>query len=145
MAEISKQVSSRTALELERGRIIAQRAQRQRDLTRYEKGGKVKVMVAMNGHENYEPRGQVNLFYVAGVKVAHQNIIDDDYPSEGVMAFIALAVGVTVGTEGIPPVMDDSPDAAAARERRNAYRDKYLGQWRELNEPKVTAAVKDKP
>lgn len=116
-----KRVSEQTRLEQERGRIIAQRAQRERDLNRYISGGKVQV-------EREIPSN--TLFFVAGVQIASQSILDDDYPSEGVMAIIGMAVNATVGTDGIPPVMDDSPEAMAERARRNSYRDKYLGQWR---------------
>lgn len=117
-------------MELERGRIIAQRARRMRDMDRYVAGKKVQINVALPGHPLYAP-GCVNMFYVGGVMVAHQNILEDDYPSEGVMAVVAVAVATSVGVEGIPPVMDDSPEAVAARERRTLYRDMYLGQWRE--------------
>lgn len=116
-----KRVSEQTRLEQERGRTIAQRAQRERDLNRYISGGKVQV-------EREIPSN--TLFFVAGVQIASQSILDDDYPSEGVMAIIGMAVNATVGTDGIPPVMDDSPEAMAERARRNSYRDKYLGQWR---------------
>lgn len=118
---------------MERGRIIAARATRERDLARYVAGKKVKVTVALSGHALWVDRGRVKLFYVDGVQIAHQNQLDDDYPSEGVMAVIAMAVNATVGTEGIPPVMDDSPEEKAARDQRNAYRDKYLGAWRQAH------------
>lgn len=120
--------AERTAFELERGRIIGGRAKRESDLARLVQGKKVKVMVALSGHAYYEPTGQVNIFYVEGVEVAHQNIIADDYPSEPVMAVIQLAVSATVGYEGIPSEETIDP---AVRARRNEYRDRYLGQWRD--------------
>ncbi len=113
------------------------------DVERYVAGNKLKLMVALQGHAHYSPVGQVTLFEVDGVTCAHQNLLDDDYPSELVMASIALAVGATLGTEGIP-----GPDYALTDEqkenvaRRNAYRDRYLGQWRDKYDQPVTATVK---
>lgn len=120
--------ATRRDLEMERGRHIAGRAKRQTDLARYIQGMKVKIMVAMPGHAFYENKGRVNLFYVDEVCVAHQNEMDDDYPSEGVMAVLALSVGATVGFEGIPPA--ETLDAQI-RARRNEYRDRHLGHWRD--------------
>lgn len=76
-------------------------------------------MVALPGHQFYEPTGRVNLFEVGGVRVAHQNEAADDYPSEVVMATIQLAVGSTVGYEGVP---SSSTIDEATRARRNEYR-----------------------
>lgn len=100
--------------------MIAQRAKRHSDLDRYVAGKKVSVMVALLGHPQYEGHGRVNLFYVDGVKVASQNISDDDYPSEAVMATIALSVAATVGTDGIPSGVTIDTET---RDRRNQYRD----------------------
>lgn len=108
-------------LEMDRGRQIAQRAKRQSDLSRLIEGKKVQVMCAMPGHMHYEDHGRVNLFDVAGVRVAHQNEADDDYPSEVVMAMIGIAVAATVGLEGVPSstTIDES-----TRKRRNEYRER---------------------
>lgn len=122
--------------ELERGRLIAGRAKRQSDLDRYVDGKKVKIMVALPGHPLYvdtkkdrqDRYGQTNLFYVDGVQIAHQNTADDDYPSEGVMAVIAMAVGATVGFDGIPEVRpthhvsEESKSYAAALRAANKGR-----------------------
>lgn len=121
-------VSERTALEIERGRIIGERKKRESDLTRLVEGKKVKIMCALHGHAYYEPHGCVNIFYVEGVDIGHQNIVEDDYPSEAVMAVIGLAVGATVGYEGVPSAQTIDP---AVRSRRDEYRDRYLGQWRD--------------
>ena len=118
---------TRTEIEMERGRIIAERAKRQSDLSRYVEGKKVKVMVALPGHLHYEPHGRVNLFYVADAFLGHENEMTDDYPSEGLMARIALAVAATVGFEGIPSATTLD---AETRARRNAYRDQYLPNGR---------------
>ena len=128
-----KPISERTRLEIERGRVIAGRAKRHSDLDRYVAGKKISVMVALPGHALYEPKGRVNLFYLYGktkdvALIAHQNIIDDDYPSEAVMSAIALVVGATLGTEGIPDAQTIDP---ITRARRNEYRDKHLGHWRD--------------
>lgn len=112
-------VSERTLLEMERGRIIAQRKQRESDLSRLVEGKKVKIMVAMPGHAYWEDRGRVNLFYVDDVQIGHQNEMDDDYPSELIMATIQLAVSATVGYEGVPSATTIDPDTRA---RRDEYR-----------------------
>lgn len=129
---MTNQISEQTRLELERGRIIAERARRSSELLRFKVGGKLKWDVALEGHPLYEPKGQVNLFIVDDVQVAHQNVMDDDYPSEAVYATVVMAINATVGTEGVPgpdyELSDEEKDAAA---RRNAYRDQYLGQWRD--------------
>lgn len=119
----------RTKLEMERGRIIAERAKRQSDLSRYIEGKKVKVQCALPGHPYYEPHGRVNIFYVDNVDIAHQNEDADDYPSETVMAKVALAVGATVGMEGIPSATKIDE---ATTKRRDEYR-KHLGAWRRIH------------
>jgi hypothetical protein len=113
----------RTALELERGRIIAERKQRESDLSRLIKAKKVKFEAS---NDPDHPPTQV--FYVAGVEVGRQNLIDDDYPSEAIMATILLAVHLTVGMEGVAPEEETAPEVRAYR---NAYRDRYLGYWRD--------------
>lgn len=120
--------AERTVLEMERGRIIGERKQRNSDLDRFVLGKKVAINVALPGHAFYEDKGQVNLFYVEGMCVGRQNIIDDDYPSELVMAKIQLAVSATVGYEGVPSAQTIDPET---RSRRDEYRDRYLGQWRD--------------
>lgn len=110
---------SRRKQEMERGRIIAGRAKRQSDLSRYIEGKKVKVMVALPGHPYYEPHGRVDIFYVDNVEIGHENQDSDEYPSETVMAKIALAVGATVGFDGIPSSTTIDP---ATRKRRDEYR-----------------------
>lgn len=121
-------MSTRRQQEMERGRQIAERARRADDLSRYKACCKVGVMNALKGHAYWHPQGCVDIFYVDGVEVAHQNEIDDDFPSETVMATIALAVGATVGFEGIPSA--ESGIDPADRARRNLYRE-HLGAWRE--------------
>jgi len=128
-------MSEQTRQELERGRVIAGRAKRNSDLDRYVAGKKIKVMCAMPGHPLWENRGRVNLFYLndgdadgTQPMLAHQNIMDDDYPSEAVMATIAMVVGATIGTEGIPGAETIDKET---RERRNVYRDQHLGLWRD--------------
>lgn len=110
----------KTKLECERGRIISERAKRQSDLSRYVEGKKVKVMVALAGHVKWEDRGRVNLFYVDDVFVGSQQEADDDYPCEALMATIALAVGATVGFEGIP---SSTTIDVETRKRRDKYRE----------------------
>lgn len=107
--------------------MISERATRQDHLARYVAGKKVKVMVAMSGHKFYQNHGRVNIFYVDGVVIGHANEDEDDYPSEGLMATVALAVNATVGAEGIPSGQTISPEERA---RRDKYREN-LGQWRE--------------
>lgn len=111
---------TRTEVEMERGRRIAERAKRQSDLSRFIKGKKVRVMVAMPGHPCYEPQGRVNLFYVDDVLIGHENEMSDEYPSETLMAKIQLSVGATVGYDGIPSATTIDEDT---RHRRNVYRD----------------------
>lgn len=96
--------------------MIGARKLRQVDLARLAGGGKVKISVALYGHEDYEPTGRVNLFYVAGVRVAKQNTFDDDYPSEGVMATLLLAVGATVGLDNLPDAPSESEGAQPREE-----------------------------
>lgn len=138
MAE--RRLSERTRLEQERGRIIGQRKLRERDLERYVAGKKVQVIytndpAAGTGHTAKRPTDTMACFIVNGVECCRESILGDDYPSERVMATINLAVACTVGTEGIPPVMDDSPEAVAARARRDTHRDQFLGQWRRNFDP----------
>lgn len=112
--------TSKTEIEMERGRIIAERAKRQDDLDRYVAGKKVAIMVALPGHRHYDQTAaRVNIIYVDDVEIGHENIAADDYPSEALMAKIALAVGATIGFEGIPSnsTIDDE-----TRRRRDAYR-----------------------
>lgn len=97
-------------IEMERGRVIADRARRLSDLERYVVAKKVKIMVALPGHPLHDTlydrstlRGHVNIFSVGGVQCCHENTAEDEYPSERVMATIALAVGATVGFDNIPP------------------------------------------
>lgn len=111
----------RRALEIERGRVIGQRKQREQDLSRLVQGKKVQVNV--DGHEHQ--------FFVDGVAVAKQSMLADDYPGEGVMATILLAVGATVGTDGLPPVEHGNVGREDEVAHARAYRDKHLGQWRE--------------
>lgn len=94
--------SRQTLVEMERGRIIAQRAKRHDDLRRLIAGKKVKVMVVLPGHPDYIPSGSVCRFYVDGVCVGHQNEREDDYPGELLMATIHLAISATVGYAGVP-------------------------------------------
>lgn len=124
-------VSERTQLEMERGRVIADRARRESDLNRLVEGKKVKVMVALPGHAYYEPHGRVNLFYVEKVLVAHQNLQEDDYPNEVVMATIQLAVSATVGYDGVPSGTTIDPALRAARDK---YRNQ-MGQNLKITEP----------
>lgn len=112
---------------MERGRIIAQRAKRQSDLSRYIEGKKVSIMVALVGHQFWEDHGRVNLFYVDSVQIGHENEDADDYPSEGLMAVIAMAVSATVGFDGIPNA--ETLDAET-RARRNVYRDRMAQSLR---------------
>lgn len=126
-------VSEQTQMEMERGRLIGQRKERQRDLDRLVEAKKVSIMVALPGHAYYEPKGRVNIFHVDGVAVAHQNIMADDYPSEGVMAVLLLSVGSTVGTDGVAPVESAWVGREDEHAARVAYRDKHLGQWRQHN------------
>lgn len=135
------ELSEQTKLELERGRVIGMRKMRENHLARYVHAGKVKVLTALQGHALWEPRGQVNIFSVDGVVIGAQNVLDDDYPSEAIMAKIALAVAATVGTEGIPgPDYELTEQEKAAAARRNAYRDQHLGQWRERFDNKDVTA-----
>lgn len=124
-------VSERTQLEMERGRVIADRARRESDLNRLVKGKKVKIMVALPGHAYYEPNGRVNLFFVEKVLVAHQNLQEDDYPNEVVMATIQLAVSATVGYDGVPSGTTIDPALRAARDE---YRNQ-MGQNLKIMEP----------
>lgn len=135
MSEAKSKAALRTELEQSRGRQIAGRAKRESDLQRYIQGGKIRVMVALPGHEHYEDKGRVNLFYLNdgdadGTQplLAHQNMMADDYPSEVVVATIAMVVGATIGTEGIPAAETIDPEVRA---RRNQYRDRHLGLWRD--------------
>lgn len=122
-------VSDQTKLEMERGRIIAGRAKRHSDLTRYMSAKKVQVVCASPGHPLYAPGpslGEVHLFYVNGVQIGHECTWQDDYPSEAIIAKIALCVGATVGFEGIKPEMTiDKAD----RQRMDHYRDRYVKTW----------------
>lgn len=115
-----------TNLEMERGRIIAGRAQRLSDLDRLVKGQKVKINVALHGHPYYKDASQVNIFYVDGVEVGHEAIRNGDYPSEPLMAKILLAVNATVGTEGIPSAQTIDPEV---RRRRDEYKKNSLINW----------------
>lgn len=114
---------------MERGRTIAGRAKRESDLYRYVQGKKVKIMVALPGHPFYEPTGRVNLFYVDDVMIGHEQVAGDEYPSEGLMAVIAMAVGATVGFDGIPHAETIDP---AVRAQRNVYRDQMAQNLRIL-------------
>lgn len=112
----------RKEAELLRGRVIAERAKRRSDLARYVEGGKVKIMVALPGHPHYDSDrdrqgaiGRMNLFLVDDVQIAHESTTADEYPSEAVMAGIALAVGATVGFEGIPDPQPTHAVSAAAK------------------------------
>lgn len=121
---------STTDDEMRRGRVIAERARRRSDLDRYVKGGKVQVKVALPGHALYKNThnrsgdtvGMVNLFYVDGVMVCHENTAEDEYPSERVMATLALAVGATVGFEGIPDPEPTHKVSAEAKEYNRQLR-----------------------
>lgn len=124
-------VSEQTRLEMERGRVIAQRKQRESDLGRLKEGMKVRVTCALPGHAYYEGRGRVNIFYVADVEVCHQNEMDDDYPNEFVMASLQLAVSATVGYDGVPSAETIDPETRA---RRDAYRLR-MGQNLKIVEP----------
>lgn len=121
-------LDERREMEMDRGRIIAGRAKRETDLSRLVEGKKVEVFCALPGHEHYQDHGRVNLFKVDGVIVAAQNIVDDDYPNETVMATLMLAVSATVGYDGVPSAETISKEE---RNRRNEYRDRYLGHWRD--------------
>lgn len=123
--------SERTRIEMERGRVIAERKKRESDLSRLKEGKKVKIMVAIHGHAYYEPRGQVNIFYVEDVEVCHQNVADDDYPNEFVMATIQLAVSATVGYDGVPNEETIDP---VVRAQRDAYRNR-MAQNLKIMEP----------
>lgn len=112
-------VSEQTRIEMERGRIIAERRKRESDLSRLVEGKKVKIMVALPGHAYYETRGRVNIFKVEDVEVCHQNEMADDYPSEFTMAALQLAVSATVGYEGVPSAETIDPETRA---RRDEYR-----------------------
>lgn len=119
----------KTNLEIERGRIIAGRAQRNSDLDRLVRGKKVKIMVALPRHPYYGDglrSGRHNIFYVDGVEVGHENEHEDDYPSEPLMAKILLAVNATVGTEGIPSEQTIDPET---RRRRDEYKKNHLVNW----------------
>lgn len=124
-------ISEQTRIEMERGRVIAERKKRESDLSRLKEGKKVKIMVAIHGHAYYESRGRVNIFYVEDVEVCHQNEMDDDYPNEFVMAMIQLAVSATVGYDGVPSAETIDP---ADRARRDAYRMR-MGQNLKIMEP----------
>lgn len=116
---------------MDRGRQIAERAKRMDDLSRYKTAKKVAVMCALPGHPYYQPFGCVDIFYVDDVAVAHQNQVDDDFPSEVVMATIAMAVSCTVGLEGIPDAQ--SGIDPADRKRRDEYRARMGAQLRQNN------------
>lgn len=101
---------------MSRGRVVVARAERLALLERYSRGGKINIMVALPGHEFYENHGRVNLFYVDKVLVAHQNNDEEDYPSEVVMATLALAIGATTGFEGIPATAPTHRVSQAAKD-----------------------------
>lgn len=91
-------------LEMQKGALVAQRAERLDILDRYTRSRKVGVMVALLGHALYKdtPGSQINLFYVGDVMVFSEDINSDVYPSPALMATLALAIGATSGFDGIP-------------------------------------------
>lgn len=103
--------------ELERGRQVAARAQRRALLERYEKAPGVKVMVSLPGHRYYEPRGQVNIYHVDGVEVAHEQVASDDFPSDNLMAMLAMSIETTVGLAQVPA----TPPSHKISEETRAY------------------------
>jgi hypothetical protein len=116
---MTTRLDERRQLEMDRGRAIAGRAKRNSDLRRYIKGKKVKLVARATGHPEYAGYNRINEFWVADVKIAEQAEHEDDYPSEGVMAVIALSVAATEGTDGIPSSETIDP---AERRRRDEYR-----------------------
>jgi hypothetical protein len=123
----TRSAQERRKQEVERGRLVAARAQRASDLDRYVAGKKVKIMVALPGHPYYVAfaPARVNIFYVDGIDIGHENVAADNYPSEALMAKIALAVGATVGMDGIPSAQTIDPEV---RRRRDEYRNRMGAQ-----------------
>jgi hypothetical protein len=114
---------------MERGRQIAGRAKRSDDLDRYVAGGKVVRQFA----RHYHHRPCVVNFEVAGVCVADGvDTTADDYPSEYLMATLALAIGATVGFDGIPGGPDSGIEPAE-RMRRDEY-NMRLRAWKQTYE-----------
>lgn len=112
-------ISEQTNAEMERGRSIAERNIRSALLTRYIHSGKVIS----------EPctAGPIIRFRVYGEIVTSQDAFDDDYPSETVMATLALAIGATTGFDGIPAAPATiNPEE---RRRRDEYRQKHVKNW----------------
>ena len=105
-------ISDRTRLEMERGRIISQRKQRESDLGRMVAAGKVRIERRKN---------RQHFFYVDGLHIASQDFADDDYPGETVMATIQLAIAATVGFDGVTSEAD-SAISDEERAARDAYR-----------------------
>lgn len=111
---------ARRELEMSRGAQIAQRAERLTLLQRYKLGKRMQVMVALPGHPLYEHVGQVNMYDVDGVRVFHENVSNDAFPSDALMATLALAIAATTGLDGLPPVEPTHkvPDRAYSAEMR---------------------------
>ena len=118
---------------MQRGRQVAQRAERRSVIARYEEGKKIKIMVPLPGHPKHEPEGRVNLYYVDEVLVFSENIYppasaDYVHPSDALMATLALAIGATTGFDGIPAerpthrISEDSKRYNAALRERNKGR-----------------------
>lgn len=118
----------KTPIEMERGRLIAGRAQRHSDLARYIKAKKVVMACALPGNPHYieSPRGEVHIFYVNGVQIGIEPQWQDDYPSELLMAKIGLCVAATVGFDGIPDAMTIDPEV---RRRRDEYKRNHVVDW----------------
>lgn len=90
---------------------------------------KVKLVCASPGHPLYTPGpslGEVHLFYVNDVMIGHQCTWQDDYPSEMIMAKIALCVGATLGFEGIK---SDQTINQEVRRQRDVYVKQHIKNW----------------
>lgn len=93
--------------ELARGRAMASRAERLALIERYGLAKKLKIMIALPGHTFYRAEGDVymQLFFVDEVMVAHANRNDPDYPSDALMATLALAIDAAAGgVRDLPPL-----------------------------------------
>lgn len=127
-------MNEQTKLEMERGRIIAGRAKRHSDLTRYMAARKVTIVCASPGNPVYQrgpSLGETHLFFVNGVQIAHEYTWQDDYPSEALMAKIAMCVAATVGFEGIK---SDQTINQEVRRQRDVYVRNHIKNWGDGNE-----------
>lgn len=122
MTRLSEERERQREQEIERGRVISARAQRVLLLDRYVAGRKVLA------YADIEAGCTVHEFIVAGVVIGREAFGGEDYPSEALMAKIALAVAATVGTEGIPPAQTIDPIIRAQRDEYRARMQRQVGR-----------------